>query len=147
MSILTPVNLEMATGPVIVSSNTGQQIEIDSDPSTSSMDPNYLSDAPDQSLNTRRHSMVFRSNRQSSSSDEDDLGDFSADLHDVRKRRYSMDLHRTRRSAKRNSFALSYSDNSTLKFQRSNTEDNSTYSKSATDQQFATPLAKKVNNF
>lgn len=72
---------------------------------------------------------------------EDDEDDFSAELHDIRKRRYSVDLHRTRvKPNKNNSFALSYSDHPS-KFQRSNTDENSV----AFDTPFVTPISKKVN--
>jgi hypothetical protein len=99
----TPLSDKMATGPVIASNEADNA-------STSSMESAYLPETSNES-NNRRHSMVFRSNRQSSSS-EDELADFSVDLNDIHKRRYSVDLHLSRRSPKkRSSFALSSSDN------------------------------------
>ncbi|KAI6191348.1 hypothetical protein M3Y97_00218700 [Aphelenchoides bicaudatus] len=100
---------QMATGPVLVG-NAGQQVENNEGPSTS-IDVNYLPDL--NQPNTRRHSMKMMKTIS--------LPNYTI----FEKRRYSVDLHRTRvKPNKNNSFALSYSDHPS-KFQRSNTDENS----------------------
>ncbi|KAI6205687.1 hypothetical protein M3Y94_00820700 [Aphelenchoides besseyi] len=91
----------MASGSVIVEQTT---------PTTPSECPLMVNEAkppvelepsdlqPNSTPSFRRHSIAFRSSTQKSpsSSDDDDANDFSAEFRDMHKRRYSMDLRRTR---------------------------------------------------
>ncbi|KAI6243830.1 FAD-binding-2 domain-containing protein [Aphelenchoides fujianensis] len=82
----------MASGPLLVAGNA----EAPEPPNPDAQPP---AEQPQMNLppSFRRHSLAFRSSKhKSSSSDEDDADEFSAELKEMRNRRFSMDLRRAR---------------------------------------------------
>ncbi|KAI6173793.1 hypothetical protein M3Y98_01120600 [Aphelenchoides besseyi] len=91
----------MASGSVIVEQTTPKtpsEGPLIADKSKSPVEVEASDMQPNSAPSFRRHSIAFRSSTQKSpsSSEDDDTNDFSAEFRDMHKRRYSMDLRRTR---------------------------------------------------